>query len=143
MQLHELKPIHKFKKRKRVGRGGKRGTYSGRGQKGQKSRAGRKMVPVIRGLVKKYPKLKGYRVKRKPSNVVIVNIDVLDKAFKDSETVNPGSWLRNKLISKIKGKVPRVKILARGKIAKKLNIENCEFSAKAKEAVEKAGGKVK
>ena len=38
MQLHQLKPIHKKKKPKTRGRGGKRGTYSGRGMKGQKSR---------------------------------------------------------------------------------------------------------
>ncbi|KPJ73361.1 50S ribosomal protein L15, partial [Parcubacteria bacterium DG_74_1] len=48
MQLHEIKPIHKLKKSKRIGRGGKRGTYSGRGIKGQKSRAGRRFKPVIR-----------------------------------------------------------------------------------------------
>ena len=63
MQLHEIKPIHKVKKPKRVGRGGKRGTYSGRGQKGQKSRAGHKMKPVVRELVKRYPKLRGYKFK--------------------------------------------------------------------------------
>jgi len=59
MQLHELKPIHKLKKRKRVGRGGKKGTYSGRGIKGQKSRAGRKLKPAIRELIKRYPKIRG------------------------------------------------------------------------------------
>lgn len=63
MQLHELKPIHKAKKGKRVGRGGKRGTYSGRGQKGQKSRAGRKLKPIVRELIKRYPKLRGYKFK--------------------------------------------------------------------------------
>jgi len=36
MQLHQLKPNHKKKSRKRVGRGGKKGTYSGKGMKGQK-----------------------------------------------------------------------------------------------------------
>ncbi|MBZ1348254.1 MAG: uL15 family ribosomal protein [Candidatus Nealsonbacteria bacterium] len=61
MQLHQLKPIHKRKKRKRLGRGGKRGTYSGRGMKGQKSRAGARFEPIIRGLIKRYPKLRGYR----------------------------------------------------------------------------------
>lgn len=63
MQLNDLKPIHKNKKRKRVGRGGKRGTYSGRGQKGQLSRAGRKLKPVIREIIKRYPKLRGYKFK--------------------------------------------------------------------------------
>lgn len=63
MQLHEIRPLHKGKKRKRVGRGGKRGTYSGRGQKGQKSRAGRRLEPVIREIIKRYPKLRGYKFK--------------------------------------------------------------------------------
>lgn len=59
MQLHELQPKHKLKKQKRIGRGGKRGTYSGRGIKGQKSRAGRKLKPAIREFIKRYPKLRG------------------------------------------------------------------------------------
>ena len=61
MQIHELRPKHKNRAKKRIGRGGKHGTYSGKGIKGQASRAGRKMVPIIRELIKKYPKLKGYR----------------------------------------------------------------------------------
>ena len=65
MQLHELKPIHKLKRKKRIGRGGKRGTYSGRGIKGQKARAGRRLKPVIRDLIKRYPKLRGYKFKSK------------------------------------------------------------------------------
>ena len=63
MQIHQLKPTHKNKPRKRIARGGKRGTYSGKGMKGQKSRAGRRFKPVIRELIKKYPKLRGYRFK--------------------------------------------------------------------------------
>jgi len=67
MQLHELQPNHKQRKAKRVGRGGKRGTYSGRGMKGQKSRAGYRMQPQVRELVKKYPKLRGYRRPKRKS----------------------------------------------------------------------------
>jgi len=59
MQLHELQPTNKKKTKKRVGRGGKRGTYSGRGIKGQKSRAGRKIRPAIRDLMQRTPKLRG------------------------------------------------------------------------------------
>jgi len=59
MQLHQIQPIHKLKKKKRVGRGGKRGTYCGRGIKGQKARAGAKIRPEIRDLIKRIPKLKG------------------------------------------------------------------------------------
>ncbi len=61
MQLNDLKPTNKLKKSKRVGRGGKKGTYSGKGMKGQKSRAGRKLEPPIRGLIKRYHKLRGYK----------------------------------------------------------------------------------
>ncbi len=59
MQLHEVKPIHKNESRKRIGRGGKRGTYSGKGIKGQKSRAGRKIRPAVRDLIQRTPKLRG------------------------------------------------------------------------------------
>ncbi len=59
MQLHQIKPLHKPQKSKRVGRGGKRGTYSGKGIKGQKSRAGKNIRPAIRDFIGKIPKLKG------------------------------------------------------------------------------------
>jgi len=59
MQLHELNPEHKNKTKKRIGRGGKRGTYSGRGMKGQNARAGRKLRPAIRDLIQQLPKLRG------------------------------------------------------------------------------------
>ena len=63
MQLHHLKPIHKAIASKRVGRGGKRGTLSGRGSKGQKSRAGTRIRPGFRGgnepLWKLFPKSRG------------------------------------------------------------------------------------
>ncbi len=57
MQLHQLQPSHKNRSKKRIGRGGKRGTYSGRGMKGQKARAGRKIRPAIRDLIQSLPKL--------------------------------------------------------------------------------------
>ena len=126
MQLHQLKPKHKLKKKKRIGRGGKRGTYSGKGIKGQRSRAGRK-----------YPKLRGYRFKGQDKNLAIVNIGDLDKKFKESEVVNPKALLERKLIRRIKGKTPKVKILGRGELKKKLTIENCELSKSAKEKIEK------
>ena len=133
MQLHQLKPSHKLKKRKRVGRGGKRGTYSGRGMKGQKSRAGARFAPVIRELIKKYPKLRGYRNQNKESKYAVVNLGDLDKIYKESEIINPETLLKKGLIRKIKGRVPKVKILGTGKLTKKLTIEKCEFSKTAKE----------
>lgn len=65
MQLHQIKPSHKSKSEKRIGRGGKRGTYSGRGIKGQKARAGAKKRPALRDFVKKIPKKRGYRFRHK------------------------------------------------------------------------------
>lgn len=145
MQLHEIKPIHKFKKPKRVGRGGKRGTYSGRGQKGQKSRAGRKLRPFIRDLIKRYPKLRGYRQKSvlRATFVAKVNLEILEKKFNSGERVTADVLLEKRIIPKIKGRTPQVKILGKGKITKKLTIEGCGISKSAKEKIEKAGGSVK
>jgi len=63
MQLHQLQPANKNQKKKRIGRGGKRGTYSGRGVKGQKSRAGRHIRPAERDLIQRLPKLRGQKNK--------------------------------------------------------------------------------
>jgi len=142
MQLHEIRPNHKKKKRKRVGRGGKRGTYSGRGMKGQRSRAGRRMKPAIRSLIKRYPKLRGYRFNPTRLKPAVVNIGILEKKFKSDEIVSPETLLKHGLIRKIKGKTPAVKILAEGKLTKKLVIERCVLSKTAKSKIEKLGGKI-
>jgi len=143
MQIHELQPRHSSKNKKRVGRGGKKGTYSGKGGKGQSARSGRKMVPIIRELIKRYPKLKGYRSFVFENNSAVVNLDVLDKHFKDGEIVNAQNLIKKGIVNMIKGKAPEVKILGQGKITKKIIVENCKVSATAKEAIKKAGGVVK
>jgi len=143
MQLSELKPKHYFKKQPRRGRGGKRGTYSGRGIKGQKARAGRKLKPIIRELIKHYPKLRGYRqklnIKNQKLKLVNLNVGVLEKNFKEGELVNPLVLYKKGLIKKVKGKIPLVKILGHGEIKKSLTIENCLFSKQAKEKLAKVG----
>ena len=143
MQIHQLKPIHKKRKRKRVGRGGKKGTYSGRGMKGQRARAGRKMQPSIRELIKKFPKLKGYRSKRFAKDIAIIDIKKLSDNFEDSSIVNPKILLDKGLIRRVEGKTPVVKILGNKEISKKLIIEGCKISKTAKAMIEKAGGTVK
>jgi large subunit ribosomal protein L15 len=143
MQFHELKPTHKKKKRKRVGRGGKRGTYSGKGVKGQRSRAGRRLKPSIRELIKRYPKLRGYRFKPLAKKPAVVNVGVLEKRFKSGEKVTPQTLLEKRIIRKIKGRLPEVKILGRGKLTKKIIVEGCNTSKSAKEKIEKAGGTIK
>ena len=59
MQLHNLKPSNKSGDTKRIGRGGKRGTFSGRGVKGQRARAGHKIRPGHRDQIQQIPKLRG------------------------------------------------------------------------------------
>ena len=135
MENHNLKPKHKSRKKKRIGRGGKRGTYSGRGMKGQKSRAGRKMQPMIRELIKKYPKLRGYRARTREKKIIGVNIAILDEKFKGGEIINPQVLIEKKMIKRIKGKIPQVKILGRGKIKKKLIIEDCQISKTAQKKI--------
>lgn len=142
MQLHQLKPNHKRKKKKRIGRGGKRGTYCGRGLKGQKSRAGMKLQPIIRTIIKRYPKKRGYKfgiLKPKPA---IVNIASLEKHFKENTKISPRALFEKGLISKQKSKIPMVKVLGRGEIKKKLMIEDCQVSKSAQNKIEKAGGSV-
>ncbi|MDP3004364.1 MAG: uL15 family ribosomal protein, partial [Candidatus Azambacteria bacterium] len=90
MQLHRLKPVHKLKRKKRIARGGKRGGYSGRGIKGQKSRAGAKIRPAIRDLMMKFPKKRGrakHAFKSLFSKPAILNLEDIEKNFKDGEIV--------------------------------------------------------
>jgi large subunit ribosomal protein L15 len=135
MQLHQVKPKHKQKSKKRVGRGGKRGTYSGKGLKGQKSRAGRKMRPELRDYIKKIPKKRGYRFKSINQKPEIVNLRDLEKFFNDGNSVTPEILLEKGLVARIKGKVPEIKILGNGGLKKKLKIENCLMSKSVKKAI--------
>ena len=138
--LHQLQPKTKSKNKKRIGRGGKRGTYCGRGRKGQKARESRNMVPVIRALIKRYPKLRGYRFKSRQEKFAVVNLGILEKKFQAGETVNPQTLLKHGLIRRIKGRAPRVKILAEGQLTKSLIFENCQLSKKAQQEVTKVNG---
>lgn len=142
MQLHELRPKNKAKKKKRVGRGGKRGTYSGKGIKGQKSRAGRKSQPVIRYLIKRYPKLRGYKFGVQKERPAIINLNILEKKFNSGDKITPQALLEKRLIRRIKGRLPKVKILGQGKLTKTLIIEGCQISDQARKMVEKVDGKI-
>lgn len=146
MQLHQLKPIHKPKKKRIVGRGGKKGQYSGRGIKGQKARESLNLQPIIRNLIKRYPKLRGYRLKvqikgRKP--LVILNLEKLEKNFSAGDKINPELLLEKKIIHRIKKEMPNIKILGKGKLTKSFAFEGLPVSKSAKKSIEKAGGTVK
>ena len=142
MQLHEIKKNTTTKRKKRVGRGGKKGTYCGGGGKGQKGRAGAKFKPIIRGWIKRYPKLRGYNFNIQ-TNVSSISLDTLEKTFESNAIVNPEVLVKTRIIRNIDGKTPTVKILGTGEIKKALTIEGCLVSKTAKEKIEKAGGTVK
>ncbi|MFA6273360.1 MAG: uL15 family ribosomal protein [Candidatus Paceibacterota bacterium] len=146
MQIHNLKRIHPNKRSVSVGRGGRRGKTSGRGGKGQTARAGHKIRPEIRDMIKKLPKLRGRgkNINRSfEKRPVVINLDVLEKNFTDGETVNPTILATKNLIGKIGGRLPKVKILGNSQISKKLIVEQCLFSQSAKTAIEKTGGSIK
>jgi large subunit ribosomal protein L15 len=143
MQTHQLTAEISAKSRKRVGRGGKRGTYSGHGGKGQTARSGRNFRPIIREVLKRYPKLRGYKNHRSAVKDQIVNIKALETGFNNGELVTPRALVERNLAPRVSGQYPRIKILGTGALSKKLAIENCEVSASAKEKIEKAGGSVK
>ncbi len=142
MQLHTLKRKTKNKKKKLVGRGGTRGKTSGRGTKGQNARAGHKKRPEIRDMIKKLPKLRGYRFNSTVSKPMPVNVGALN-IFEAGSTVSPKDFLTADLIRRKGGKLPMVKILGTGEITKKLTIEGCVVSAVARTKIEKAGGTIK
>ncbi len=143
MQIHEIKRKNKNKAKKTGGRGGKRGKTSGRGTKGQNARAGRKKRPELRDIIKKLPKMRGYKFNSIQKKSFIVKIEVISKAFKDGDVVTPASLIAKKIVKQRKGMTPDVKILGNGEIGKKLTVSGCSVSASAKEKIEKAGGMVK
>lgn len=143
MQINNLKRVHSNTKSVSVGRGGKRGKTSGRGMKGQNSRAGRKKRPEMRDFIKRLPKLRGYAFNMIGKKPVALNVGVLDKAFKAGETVTIATLIEKGILGNSEGKERTVKILAGGEITKKLTIEAVSVSNGAKEKIEKAGGSIK
>ena len=128
MQFHQLKSFHRLRKGKRVGRGGKRGTTSGRGTKGQKARAGSKIRPAERDILKRIPKLRGYKFKSFRARPSIVNLKDIQNKFKAGDEVSPKTLLEAGLVHTIKGRTPRVKILGAGEVKKKLIFKDVSFS---------------
>jgi len=152
MQLHELKSTTIRKPRKRVGRGGKRGTYSGKGQKGQKSRSGKGISPDFRGgdvpVWKLFPKQRGATKKTKIKHRTFrlsshkatpLNLKKISILFKDGEKVSPETLFKKKLTKSLRG---RVKILGDGVLTKKLEFENVSISMSARKKILSAGSKI-
>jgi len=137
MQINDLTLSKKRKRGQRVGRGGKRGIYSGRGNKGQKARTNHrlKLKRIGSGLARHIPKLGGFiSLRSRPSTV---NIKRLEEKFSNGELVTPVS-LKNKGI--IKDIQNSVKIVGNTDITKKLTVKDCLITVSAKKSIEKAGG---
>lgn len=148
MQAHTLSPKTPRTTTPRVGRGGKRGKTSGRGTKGQNARAGHRKRPEMRDILKKLPKLRGHgknrarTVRAKRRDYTGVNLAVLEAAFAANDTVTPETLYKKGIVGAKGGRIAYVKILGAGSLTKALKISDCEASAKAKEAVEAAGGSI-
>ncbi|PIR73224.1 MAG: 50S ribosomal protein L15 [Candidatus Moranbacteria bacterium CG10_big_fil_rev_8_21_14_0_10_35_21] len=144
MQINTLKIKYPKKKRKTIGRGGKKGTYSGRGSKGQKARSGSAINPLFEGgrssLIDHLKKVRGFKSRNK--KFVEVQVSQLGKLFKDKEAVDVKSLKKAGLSPKrLDGR--KIKIIGREEIKKGLTIgKDILFSKKSKETIEKAGGKM-
>src|SRR4030042_4813482 len=142
MRLDTLRPVPGTRKnRKRVGRGkgSGHGTYSGRGVKGQKSRAGFNIRPGFEGgelpRIKRLPRQRGFtNIFRTEYSVVgIGSLNI----FESGSEVTPAELLASGLVRSMKNPV---KILAQGEIEHPLTVKAPKFSAAAKAKIEAAGG---
>lgn len=123
------------KKTKRLGRGisAGGGKTSGRGTKGQKSRAGHNIPKRFEGgqtpLSMRLPKLPGFKTKARKN--VIITLDVISNHYKDDEVVSEESLIEKKLIKK--GET--VKILSNGKLTKRISIRDLKASQSVLSAI--------
>lgn len=150
LTLSNLKPAQKRRARKRVGRGlgSGKGRYSGRGIKGQKSRAGsHTMRPGFEGgqmpIYMRLPKQRGpYSKDAMPMGphrtaTVPVNLRDLERVFDDGAEVTLEALVEKGLIKNTR---TDVKVLGQGDLSKKLAVTAHAFSASAREKIEQAGG---
>jgi large subunit ribosomal protein L15 len=152
LNLSSLEPAQPRKARKRVGRGlgSGKGRYSGRGIKGQKSRAGSHKMPAgFEGgqmpIDMRLGKLRGntsadampigpFRTYNQP-----VNVRDLETRFDAGAEVTPEALKGAGLVAKLH---VDVKILGVGELTKKLSVSAHGFSKSAVEKIEAAGGTV-
>ena len=130
--------------RRRAGRGdaGSRGSYAGRGVKGQKSRSGSGprtgmegwQLPWIKGM----PKKRGFTPPF-PRTYALVNLKRLEERFQANDEVTPERLVQVGLLRD--ADLP-VKVLGDGQVTKALNVSAHRFSAGAREKLLAAGGKL-
>ena len=143
MKLHELKPAEgSTHAPKRLGRGvgSGHGKTSGKGHKGQNSRAGGGVRPGFEGgqnpLFRRMPKRGFNNISRK--NIVALNVRDLER-YENDTVVTIESLLESGLIKAVKD---GVKILATGELTKALTVRIDKVSPAAAKKIIAAGGKV-
>jgi large subunit ribosomal protein L15 len=143
MQIHEISS-GKRTPRKRIGRGGKRGTYSGRGNKGQKARSGAHVNPLFEGgrasLVERLKKVRGFKSPhaKKP----FVKLSDVARVFTSGETVSAETLVTKGLAPKesVKG---GIKIIGAGTLPKGILFDaSLAFSEGVRMLIEKSGGTI-
>ncbi len=144
MQLTDLRPAKGASKRRKIvgrGHGSGHGHTACRGMKGQNSRSGGGVKPGFEGgqmpLARRLPK-RGFTSRTK-NNYAVVNLDQLENNFQANAEITPQALRDKKIIDNV---LDGVKILGRGEIKKTLTVKTHACSTKAKEMIEKAGGKV-
>lgn len=138
------KDVRKNAAKKRLGRGtgSGHGKTSGRGHKGQGSRAGFSMPAYFEGgqmpLARRIPK-RGFNNKRFADEVVGVNIEELEFNFDSGANVTPDILVEMKIVKK---RFDQLKVLGIGTLSKPLTVSAHKFSKSAQAKIEEAGGKV-
>lgn len=144
LSLHTIKPARgSARNKKRIGRGNAsgHGSYSTRGQKGQRSRSGGKNKLKrlgFRQILAATPKNRGFK-SAKPKNQV-VNLKDINDNFSVGAKISPVSLLKAGLVRTVQEKI---KILGQGELTlKNLEFEGLKLSHSVKLQIEKMGGKV-
>ncbi len=137
MKYHELTTTKK-KSGRRVGRGiaAGQGKTAGRGTKGQGARTGYSKKPGFEGgqnpLMQRLPKLRGFRSLRVAAKNVYTDQLVALGTKVDNKTLADAGLIENEFVS--------VKLLFRGEVSKKVDVNLQGASAKAVEALQVSGG---
>ena len=142
MNLHELAPVAgstHVGKRKGRGTGTGNGKTAGSGHKGQKARSGGKVRVGFEGgqmpLVRRIPKRGFNNIFAKP--LTAINVGSLN-AFEDGAVVDAAALIEKGILHECKY---GLKVLANGKLTKKVTVKAAAFSESAKAKIEEAGGK--
>jgi large subunit ribosomal protein L15 len=144
MQLHDVHVgIHKYKKRKRIGRGtgSGHGKTASKGHKGHSSRQGFKQNPLSEGgqmpLGRRVPK-RGFVNGPFKKDYATLNISALEARFAPGETVDEAAL---RAVGLVKGRHDDgVKILGDGALSKPLVVRAAKFTGSAVAKIVAAGG---